>query len=352
MVDSWGTWRPPGGISMGTVSSDGGTYDLYRTQRVNQPSIQGNTTFYQYWSVRTSKRPQGQNNTITFANHVNAWAQQGWQLGAHSYQVLATEGYQSSGSSNVSVWESGSSSGGGNTGGGNTGGGNTGGGNTGGGNTGGGSSNQGNGEYTVTVRARGLAGGEHLNVLVNNQVQAQINLSTNMQNYDVYVNRGDLGLEFDNDGGNRDVQVDYIQVHGQTRQAENMEYNTAVYQNNSCGGSYSEMMHCNGIIGFGDITYGSSGKASNSKKSETITTENSIGFSVFPSPSSDGIFQILSADKIENVEVYDMNGRLIKQILSSEKSIDRLELKVNSGMYIANFVTKNGEKIIKRLIVK
>jgi endo-1,4-beta-xylanase len=105
VVDSWGNWRPPGGSSAGTVSTDGGSYNLYRMQRVNAPSIIGTATFYQNWSVRTSKRATGSNQTITFQNHVNAWNSRGWNLGTHNYQVMATEGFQSSGSSNLTVWQ-------------------------------------------------------------------------------------------------------------------------------------------------------------------------------------------------------------------------------------------------------
>jgi endo-1,4-beta-xylanase len=100
VVENYGSWTPPGASSSGTMSSDGGTYNLYRTQRVNQPSIQGTATFYQFWSVRTSKRSSG---TITFGNHINAWRNKGWNLGTWNYQIMATEGYQSSGSSNITV---------------------------------------------------------------------------------------------------------------------------------------------------------------------------------------------------------------------------------------------------------
>src|SRR5579859_6696130 len=78
------------GQYMGQMTSDGGTYNIYEHQQVNQPSIQGTATFEQYLAIRTSPTSSG---TITTQNFVNAWASHGMKLGTLNYQILATESW-------------------------------------------------------------------------------------------------------------------------------------------------------------------------------------------------------------------------------------------------------------------
>ena len=105
IVESWGSWRPPGApVSLGTVTVDGGTYDIYKTTRYEQPSIDGTQTFDQYWSVRQSK-PQGEGKkiegTISVSKHFDAWKKCGLELGKMYEVALTIEGYQSSGKATV-----------------------------------------------------------------------------------------------------------------------------------------------------------------------------------------------------------------------------------------------------------
>jgi endo-1,4-beta-xylanase len=119
VVENWGSekyvpWDPANGRlakSLGTVKSDGGTYDIFKTKQINagHGCGTGGKDFFQYWSVRTDRRPSG-NQSITFANHAAAWAasKRGFYTKGVSkgYQVMGAEGLNtSSGTLNMTTWK-------------------------------------------------------------------------------------------------------------------------------------------------------------------------------------------------------------------------------------------------------
>ena len=101
ILEDYGSYNPASSMTYkGTVTSDGSVYDIYEHQQVDQPSISGTATFNQYWSIRQNTRSSG---TVTTANHFNAWAALGMSMGTFNYQIVSTEGYESSGSSTITV---------------------------------------------------------------------------------------------------------------------------------------------------------------------------------------------------------------------------------------------------------
>ncbi|KAJ3128521.1 hypothetical protein HK098_004151 [Nowakowskiella sp. JEL0407] len=101
VVENYGTYNPStGGSKKGTIATDGGVYDVVSYSHKEGPSI-GINSYVTYYSIRKSKRTSG---TVTLANHFSAWENFGMNLGTvFDYQIVATEGYQSSGSASITV---------------------------------------------------------------------------------------------------------------------------------------------------------------------------------------------------------------------------------------------------------
>ena len=104
------------GVYGKTFVSDGVEYSTYRSIRKQKPSINGVSTFYQYWSKPTRQRSLGQDHKIIFADHVRAWADSGWVLpnlnnqdasDDPTYQVMAVEVFNPSkdGVASGRVWD-------------------------------------------------------------------------------------------------------------------------------------------------------------------------------------------------------------------------------------------------------
>ncbi|HRH78182.1 MAG TPA: glycoside hydrolase family 11 protein [Cellvibrionaceae bacterium] len=104
------------GVYGKTFVSNGVEYSTYRSIREQKPSINGVTTFYQYWSKPKQQRALGEDNTIIFADHVKAWADSGWVLpdtnnfnasDDPTYQVMAVEVFNppKDGKASGKVWD-------------------------------------------------------------------------------------------------------------------------------------------------------------------------------------------------------------------------------------------------------
>ncbi len=77
IVDDWYS-KPNPGSKVGTITVDDATYTVYKSTRVNQPSIEGTSTFDQFFSVRQTARQCGH---ISISKHFEEWSKLGLKLG-------------------------------------------------------------------------------------------------------------------------------------------------------------------------------------------------------------------------------------------------------------------------------
>ncbi len=98
-------WNYGNNAAVNYMTSDGHQYRFCKHQQVNQPSIIGTATFWQYidnWGGATT----GSNRSINMANHINNWRSRGGQgFGSYDYMILAVEAFGGkSGYINATVW--------------------------------------------------------------------------------------------------------------------------------------------------------------------------------------------------------------------------------------------------------
>ncbi|MBK8807392.1 MAG: endo-1,4-beta-xylanase [Bacteroidales bacterium] len=106
---------------------------------------------------------------------------------------------------------------------------------------------------TIVINAMGVVGDETIELEVDGVVVDTWTLTTAFANYTATGNvNGVIRVNYTNDdGADRDAEIDYITVAGTKYEAEDQAINTGYYANGACGGGgNSQLMHCSGYIEF------------------------------------------------------------------------------------------------------
>lgn len=89
IVQDRGSYNPTqGGKKFGSATIDGISYDFYTTDRIQQPSLSGTSTFKQYWSIPSNTSQHRTKGTISISKHFSEWAKAGMKMG-RLYEVAS-----------------------------------------------------------------------------------------------------------------------------------------------------------------------------------------------------------------------------------------------------------------------
>ena len=82
IVQDRGSYNPTsGGKKWCSAVIDGISYDFYTTDRIQQPSLSGTSTFKQYWSIPSNTSQHRTKGTISISKHFSEWAKAGMKMG-------------------------------------------------------------------------------------------------------------------------------------------------------------------------------------------------------------------------------------------------------------------------------
>lgn len=257
--------------------------------------------------------------------------------------------------------------------------------------------------HNINIKAKGVIGNEILNIYLNNTLTKTLNLTANFKEYGI-SGTGELKVEFINDNGTRDVQVDYVIIDDLKLEAEEQKVNTGVWQNDTCGGSYSEWLNCNGYIIF-NSTSDTGGNENGGGNEENNTCQNIKPWSasfvydtaktkieyngniyennwytknqspetnsgqyqvwklvstcskqnttqkdiiISPNPATNEL--IINNNDYNNVEIYNVNGKRVLKQSINEKTEKVNVSTLNNGLYIIKLSGKT--TISKTIIIK
>ena len=214
----------------------------------------------------------------------------------------------------------------------------------------------------ITVRARGIQGGESIDLRVNGNTVATWTLTSSYTDYRA-SGSGTVEIHYTNDNGSRNVQIDYVIIEGNTYQSEDQETNTGVWQN-TCGGSFSEWLNCNGFIRYATVGNPSASILhSNELEELSIFNLNTPALSkekdsiaeevvIYPNPARAGRFSITLPMSLQTavITVYDTHGRLLHREITEGYEILEFDQFLGAGVYLVN-VRSGQSNITKKLII-
>lgn len=197
---------------------------------------------------------------------------------------------------------------------------------------------------TYTFRARGTSGTERLRLVLGEFTIDTFTMSRNFQNYTVTSSlSGTPRIDYINDTNNRDAEVDFLQIDNVVIQAEDQIVNTSVFQNNSCGGTLSQIMNCPGFIEF-DVNTGTLSLDSNQIEN------SSVQLTLFPNPTTDQVTISTNFENASNMTVSVINslGMVVQTHKIQNNGVVSLR-NLATGMYFINVIV-DGISISKPVV--